>query len=600
MLSFAVSTPVRDSAQVNGLDREFLLQEFVAKFDRRALPSERPEIRGRASSSYDRGRGVLILFGGITPSGASGDLWEWNERWVQRFPAGAVPDGRSGAMMVFDGARGVTVLFGGEVGGAPVDDTWTWNGSVWNDLTPDTSATARRDAMMAYDPVEGITLLFGGFDESGGVLGDTWIWNGFDWALQAPTSAPPARAFGAMEFSPGSGGILLFGGEDEAAQRFDDTWLWTGGDWQPLSPSTTPPARSRARLVRVDDPTDSAPAEPQLIGGRVGAANDYVWTGSDWQIARAADSAESYESPWVGYHEARDALLYFSGIDPFIASQYYQELLILDENQWRVVSPNTVQPPAYRANMLAYYPEAEASVFYGGYIQSVGSTTRLNDVYTWNGKVWKNITSSATPVAAGRHSAVLYYDTTSRALSVYSGSTGGPFDHRALLFSGGSFSWLSRALLMPNPGEMEGYAAAYGPGSTGVNNFLYLFPTNSSTLWRYTGIFWSAAPTSTPSPPQRSQAAMVVDTERREVLLFGGRTSTERNDFWIYDIDSEAWREVPVVDPWPSPRSEHRMVYVPESDSTFLLFGGQDSEAPLADLWRWDGSTWSPVPIDGP
>lgn len=596
-LTFSVSTPIVDSVLVGGIDDSEWVQGFVARFDERVRSSGRPSERTRASSAYDRARGALLLFGGVGINGASAELWEWDDGWFLRAPAGPRPENRAGAMMTFADAQGVTVLFGGEAANRPTNDTWSWDGSRWRDLGPDSVPPPRSDGMIAHDVTTGVTVLFGGLGAGGIPLGDTWLWDGVRWSSPALTAAPSPRAFAAMAYSPESGGILLFGGRDAGGARLNDTWLWSNGRWDELAPTTVPPARARARLISI--PSAGATL---LVGGRIGASSDYAWTGSDWRIARPADDAEFPESPWVGHHEGRETTLLFSGTDIFDGiDQLYGGQLFLENGRWVFDTLTTIRTPVQRSHMFAFYPEAGASILYGGYLQGNGSTLRLDYVYAWNGRYWREITGSALPRAAGRHSGTFYYDETAGTLAVYGGSSNDSLDHRGLRFESGSYSWEGRALFATNPGDVANYAAAYSPGNSVVEDYLYLLPPNSSTLWRYDGLSWSQAPTATSGPPPRAHAAMVVDTARREVLLFGGRDGNgEREDFWAYDIDGAAWREVPVATSWPRARSEHGMIYVPESELTYLLFGGEDSSPALGDLWSWNGSEWAEVPIDGP
>lgn len=99
-------------------------------------------------------------------------------------------------------------------------------------------------------------------------------------------------------------------------------------------------------------------------------------------------------------------------------------------------------------------------------------------------------------------------------------------------------------------------------------------------------------------PPARHSHAMVYDSAREVVVLFGGlnggnsRDSIEFGDTWEWD--GMAWRQV--GDTGPSPRMGHAMVYDSARGVT-VLFGRGGSET---DTWEWDGVTWTQVADTGP
>jgi len=81
--------------------------------------------------AYDAGRGVSVLFGGLTNcalfnsgDGYSGETWEWNgSAWTLRSASGLSP--RVWHAMAYDSARGMTVLFGGYTAGGLLNgETW--------------------------------------------------------------------------------------------------------------------------------------------------------------------------------------------------------------------------------------------------------------------------------------------------------------------------------------------------------------------------------------------------------------------------------------------------------------------------------------------
>ena len=112
-------------------------------------------------------------------------------------------------------------------------------------------------------------------------------------------------------------------------------------------------------------------------------------------------------------------------------------------------------------------------------------------------------------------------------------------------------------------------------------------------------------PLETDSPAPRAGHAMVYDAARQKMFLFGGwqpATGLFTPDQWEWDTGTKRWEARPVSGMQPSPRYGHAMVY--DSDRhRVVLFGGfggpGTAKSRLADLWEWDGATWVDKPPPG-
>lgn len=93
-------------------------------------------------------------------------------------------------------------------------------------------------------------------------------------------------------------------------------------------------------------------------------------------------------------------------------------------------------------------------------------------------------------------------------------------------------------------------------------------------------------------PLARSQHAMAYDTQRDEVLLFGGYvgSSFTYGDTWILDLGSEAWTR---VQPATTPTARAGSVAVFDTVAAgYVMFAGAEeppaAELPLAETWLFD------------
>ena len=109
----------------------------------------------------------------------------------------------------------------------------------------------------------------------------------------------------------------------------------------------------------------------------------------------------------------------------------------------------------------------------------------------------------------------------------------------------------------------------------------------------------------TEGPSGRGRTAMAYDSRRQQVVLFGGVTSPTASkepqaflgDTWIWE--KGAWRKA--ADSGPRGRYAHGMVY-DERAGVVLLYSGSaaHANAPLTDMWQWDGVRWTEITMSGP
>lgn len=113
----------------------------------------------------------------------------------------------------------------------------------------------------------------------------------------------------------------------------------------------------------------------------------------------------------------------------------------------------------------------------------------------------------------------------------------------------------------------------------------------SNQTWLWDGTNWEQKFAEN-SPSPREGHAMAPDPLRREILLFGGYTSSNFvADTWIWDGTN--WEQkFPATR--PSDRAGHALAYDAGSHRDVVLFGGANpGTGPfLNDTWVWDGTNW--------
>lgn len=97
----------------------------------------------------------------------------------------------------------------------------------------------------------------------------------------------------------------------------------------------------------------------------------------------------------------------------------------------------------------------------------------------------------------------------------------------------------------------------------------------------------------TPNPaPRRSGLAMAYDAVRDRLVMFGGSTgylSSPTNETWEWD--GTTWTKILTLVAPPA-REDHALVYDSERER-IVLFGGAGTTGYLADTWEWDGMMWT-------
>jgi hypothetical protein len=124
-------------------------------------------------------------------------------------------------------------------------------------------------------------------------------------------------------------------------------------------------------------------------------------------------------------------------------------------------------------------------------------------------------------------------------------------------------------------------------------------PNQETWEWSTVTGKWTNRTGSGSKPAARSGAAIVYDSDRGKVVLFGGRAAngTDLDDTWEWEPSTGVWTPVSLPGNHPSARNQHGMVYQ-KSTKTILLFGGGNSDpqsidatemtASLGDTWEYD------------
>jgi hypothetical protein len=246
----------------------------------------------------------------------------------------------------------------------------------------------------------------------------------------------------------------------------------------------------------------------------------------------------------IAYDASRGEVVLLGG-DTNAAAQTSDSLWSWNGVSWRVSPPES---PSWRTLPgLAFDSRRGRLVYYGGKRKfnrrEYGAS--LDDTWEWDGERWEM-----------------------RAVN-----NPGPLDHHAMVYD-----------------DARGVIVLYGGVNANVSPNPAEHRFNQAT-WVYDGTSWRMAADSTAGLGARAHHAMVYDSRRRRVVLFGGTRGEGGGDTWEWD--GTRWLRVSTTG--PGVRSGLRMAYDAARGVTVLFGGSQDRVT-----WTWDGQRWTAAAQEGP
>jgi hypothetical protein len=261
-----------------------------------------------------------------------------------------------------------------------------------------------------------------------------------------------------------------------------------------------------------------------------------------------------------------------------------------EDTIWEQVS-TTSYPKARYIHAMAYDSARRVTVLFGG--DGTGRE-RLNDTWEYNGLDWTQIQPAQSPPGRVNIQGAIAFDSQRNRTVLFGGLSAAGYRNDTWEYDG--VNWTQRAPSVSPPAR-DSHAMVYDPlrhvivlfgGYSGNPSNLYLNDT-----WEYNGSSWTQVNTSQ-SPSGRNHHAMVYDTQRHVVLLFGGRSAADPqlDDTWEYNGSN--WTQLNPAQT-PGERESHAMAYDAQRHVTVLFGGTANGSDPLGDTWEYDGANWIPA-----
>jgi hypothetical protein len=435
-----------------------------------------------------------------------------------------------------------------------------------------------------YDLFRSRIVLFGGNPtlysySNAGVSADTFEFDGVRWQRIPRTYAVTPREMHALVFDLVWGRTLLFGGRSVQGTGLNDTWSFDGQIWSRII-TATPSARFQHAMV-----FDAGSGRTVLFGGFDGTrmlGDTWEFNGSNWLPIAASPAPPARAWSAMAYDLGRARTVLFGG-GQLPSNPLFGDTWEYAAGQWSHRQPAGA-PAARIGHALAYDPARQRTVMFGGLAAGSGITA---ETWEYDGNQWLQVATTPGPRASSDHA--LVHDPVRGRTILLGGSNGE--DHQ-WEYDGSQWTRRVATLAALSYGafahdSLRGQTVLFG-------GFRAQVPSETlGDTWELAGENWRLmATTSAPSP--RDHVAMVFDSRRARMVLFGGLGDAAAGfrplaDTWEYRT---TWSPVATTQ-GPLARYAHAMAYDPVRARAVLFGGRQTNGTTLGDTWAFDGTAWS-------
>ncbi|HHI79869.1 MAG TPA: hypothetical protein ENK02_07790, partial [Planctomycetes bacterium] len=251
------------------------------------------------------------------------------------------------------------------------------------------------DVHLAANPSENLILRFG----TGKLYYSSpaqSIWNGRDWVRSIPGVNLPSTEEPLLTYDPVNKGILLFGGARLGKNNYsfsNTTRLWKNGKWTTLRPKTSPSPRYVSSFT-----TDTkrnkivfwAGGDSDFVRGRHYANQTWEWDGKDWKGILNPIFPTIRWRGTMGFDPVSGKCLLFGGTTgPFGVSVYLNDLWSWDGKVWREIKKTKGKPwPSVRGwtQRFVFHPKLQRLLLIGGMEKdSKSGWVFHSDTWAWDG-----------------------------------------------------------------------------------------------------------------------------------------------------------------------------------------------------------------------
>ena len=253
------------------------------------------------------------------------------------------------------------------------------------------------------------------------------------------------------------------------------------------------------------------------------------------------------------------------------------DMWTFDGTDWLQLSPSP-RPTARSLHSMAYDSARDRVVLFGG----MGMIARRNDTWEWDGAAWLQRTPATAPPV--RAAAAMVYDPVRQVTLLFGGEGDSGTRGDFWQWDGTAWTQLTPALLPP---AVSGHEMVWDAVRQRVVLIAFQWPSFACDTWEWDGTAWLQRTPAT-VPPPRVDPAAAFDANRGVTVLYGGSVSGSascRDDTWCWNGTN--WVQDTTVHR-PEGLAMHELAYLPSRKSVFV-FGGATfegtSQVASNELW---------------
>jgi hypothetical protein len=319
-------------------------------------------------------------------------------------------------------------------------------------------------------------------------------------------------------------------------------------------------------------------------------------------VAPVAQVSVPGPSPRYGcrlvYDPVNERLMMFGGTSGGSPAQVYGDTWIFDwgTESWRALEVEPHPPPRMDYGMV-YVPELEGFILFGGW----NTGGRLDDTWLYDcaSQTWTELHPATAPEA--RNSIGFCHDEANGVVVLYGGITDAiPDMGDTWLYDYHTNAW-TEAMPEASPPALYGCEMIYDPSTQAVLLFGGHYYENNMdffirTVWEYDAVAntWTDRQTQS-GPSERYWQNTAYDSQGDTVIIFGGRRlGSQYDDTWLYSPGGDSWTRLNVAH-HPQARFQSAFAYDPARNAV-VLFGGFtfENRQNFGDTWILDLSQESP------
>ena len=549
--------------------------------------------KSQAESSTVLGSNMYV---GTGASVGDAEVWKYTgSAWTQiggdGYNSGWASNTYEEVMSLTNDGTNIYAGLGTSTGDAEV---WKWNGSTWTKIGGD--AVNSSWALSTYEGVQSLNYfsgnLYAGLGTGTGD-GEVWKWNGTAWSKIGGDGVNSSWAAAANVASLANDGTNLYAATGVAAGD-GDVWKWNGTTWTQIGGDAVNSSWAASTYEQAQALYYQGGNLYVGLGTSTGDAEVWRWSGSAWtRLAYSGTNfpAATYEAV---YSITGDGTNIYVGTGN---SQNDGDVWKYTGSAWSQIGGDGLSSgwtQGYVINTLAWY---NSKLFADSTQASTGDV-----MYSYNGTSWSREAGQYYNGSWGYYNLTAVQSMTTYNGKLYAGLTSSS-NGAASVFEFDGSNWRLVGASGLNSGWTSGTNTSVNAmAGMGGNLYVGLVGTQNGDgdVWKWNGSTWTqVGGDGLNSGWAASTYSRIYSMTTQGSNLYVGIGSTSNNaEVWKWN--GSTWTKIggtSVNSSWPN------TVYRNINTMTFfqgnLYVGATGSANAASDVWKWNGSTWTQVGGDG-